>query len=143
MNLTATANNEDQCSRYTGNQSILAACISLYIDTVLTTLAAEDPTRPVWPSCPNEGLVAGVHSTTGLPNGRPLVARLSGRILDTHGPYTCSGQSGQRDPTEASVLFHSEFGVLSLPQFETLAEVLDGSQVRACRFCGIRGRWLC
>ena len=31
----------------------------------------------------------------------------------------------QASPSEAKVRFHSEFGMLSLPQFETLASMLD------------------
>eukprot|EP00047_Mylnosiga_fluctuans_P020434 m.92429 g.92429 ORF g.92429 m.92429 type:complete len:897 (-) comp8512_c0_seq1:138-2828(-) len=124
-----TANNEDQCSRYknAGQTVELENCLSLYIDTVLATIVSVDPSRPIWPSCPNEGLDSGVNRPTGLPNKQPLKARLTGPALDTHGPYGCAGAAGMRYPTEPSVLFHSEFGCLSLPQFETLAPQLNGS----------------
>ena len=46
--------------------------------------------------------------------------------LDVHGPYQSanSANSLMDGQPEARVLFHSEFGVLSLPQFETMAAVM-------------------
>jgi hypothetical protein len=38
---------------------------------VVTTIAEEDPTHPVWPSCPSSGWASGVDRLWGLPNGSP------------------------------------------------------------------------
>ena len=44
---------------------------------VATTIASEDISRPVWPSCPAFGWTSGVDMLTGLPNGNTLVTRPS------------------------------------------------------------------
>lgn len=44
---------------------------------VSTTIAQEDTSRPVWPSCPSVGWTTGVDMLTGLPNGQPLKTRPS------------------------------------------------------------------
>jgi len=54
---------------------------------VSTTIAEEDYSRPVWPSCPSVGWVSGVDRLYGLPNGKPLNPRKSGTNFETHGPY--------------------------------------------------------
>jgi beta-mannosidase len=41
---------------------------------VMTLVAAEDGSRPIWPGCPSTGWHSGVHRLTGLPNGQPLVS---------------------------------------------------------------------
>ena len=38
----------------------------------MTTIAAEDPSRPPWPSCPSHGWASGVDRLWSLPNGSPL-----------------------------------------------------------------------
>ena len=78
----------------------------------MTTVAAEDRSRPIWPSSPANGWISGVHRDTGLPNGLPLVnspgrtdtalaslpctacqCNLAGcSVADQHGPYV--GGSG-------------------------------------------------
>jgi hypothetical protein len=50
----------------------------LYASFVNTVMAEEDPSRPQWPSNPSEGWVSGVDRLTGLPNGKPLVAKVGG-----------------------------------------------------------------
>ena len=45
---------------------------------VITTVAEEDTSRPVWPSCPSFGWTSGVDTLWGLPNGNPLVTNLGG-----------------------------------------------------------------
>lgn len=55
-----------------------------------TTIASEDVSRPVWPSCPSEGWKSGVDMLTGLPNGQPLVTRTGSRTIETHGYYQVS-----------------------------------------------------
>ena len=83
-----------------------------YADFVMTTVADEDKSRPIWPSSPANGWISGVHRDTGLPNGLPLVnspgrteaavaslpctacqCNLAGcSVADQHGPYV--GGSG-------------------------------------------------
>ncbi len=43
-----------------------------YESFVTPLVAAEDPSRVVWPSCPSYGWSSGVDTLTGLPNGQPL-----------------------------------------------------------------------
>ena len=43
-----------------------------YASFLMTVTAAEDPSRPPWPSCPSMGWAHGVDALTGLPNGSPL-----------------------------------------------------------------------
>lgn len=58
---------------------------AFYYDTVLTTVAAHDDTRPLWPASPSSGFVTGVDTLTGHPNGNRLVGRFR-EDLDTHQP---------------------------------------------------------
>lgn len=51
------------------------------------------------------------------------VSRWNQGALDVHGPYAAPHQPNSLLPTESQVLFHSEFGELGLPQFETLVKV--------------------
>lgn len=37
------------------------------VDFVLTTVATEDLSRPLWPACPAHGWQTGVHKLTSLP----------------------------------------------------------------------------
>ena len=59
----------------------------IYASFVMTTVAQEDKSRVVWPSCPSAGWASGVHTLYGLPNGYPLVPRKSGGVVEEHGPY--------------------------------------------------------
>jgi beta-mannosidase len=43
-----------------------------YESFVSPTIAAEDPSRVIWPSCPSLGWATGVSTLTGLPTGGPL-----------------------------------------------------------------------
>ena len=45
----------------------------MYESFVAPLIAQEDPSRPVWPSCPSAGWSSGVDRLTGLPNGQALV----------------------------------------------------------------------
>lgn len=66
----------------------------LYSDFVMTTVAREDRSRPVWPSCPSNGWVSGVVRGTGLPNGKPLI-NSPGKTNDTRPCTACQcGLSG-------------------------------------------------
>ena len=44
----------------------------LYATFVMTTIVAEDSSRPPWPSCPSSGWLSGVDRLTSLANGSPL-----------------------------------------------------------------------
>lgn len=44
---------------------------------LMTTVAIEDPSRPVWPASPSYGWLTGVDSLTGLPNGEVLKEQTS------------------------------------------------------------------
>ena len=46
--------------------------LGVYTDFVMTTVAAEDRTRPVRSSCPWVGYETGVDALTGFPNGEKL-----------------------------------------------------------------------
>ena len=67
----------------------------------MTTIAAEDPSRPPWPSCPSGGWASGVDALWGLPNGSPKGlqprARTPADSLPTHASRpvrgTCAVQS--------------------------------------------------
>ena len=123
-------------SRYPNCPQVYADCVSVYIDTVLST-AAQWSAVPLWPVSPSAGWDSGVDTATGVPDGGRLVERddamasparpLQG-ALDVHGPYDgiCDPGSIRYDgfSSNHSVLFHSEFGQLSLPQFETIQAAL-------------------
>eukprot|EP00040_Diaphanoeca_grandis_P044335 m.11989 g.11989 ORF g.11989 m.11989 type:complete len:1111 (+) comp9093_c0_seq1:65-3397(+) len=142
-------NNEDQCSRYDPARSdsctgvnwyrncsqVYADCISVYINTVLAT-AAKWTAIPLWPSSPSAGWASGVDTATGVPDVSPLVGRGNGvssptrpsqGALDVHGPYGSSCEAGSLRRYESGVLFHSEFGQLSLPQYETFTTVMENT----------------
>jgi beta-mannosidase len=98
-----------------------------YYDTVLTTIAESDGSRPLWPASPSSGFATGVDTATGLPNGNPLTGRFQ-ETLDTHMPYGyCEASYVTSSQLNRSTLFKSEFGQTSLPAFETLAPVLNES----------------
>lgn len=62
----------------------------LYATFVMTTVAEEDDTRIVWPSCPSAvGWKTGVHAVNSIPNGRPMTTPNpdSHPPLEIHGPY--------------------------------------------------------
>jgi beta-mannosidase len=87
-----SGSNEDQCTRYnkaynggTGCQAgvppheqasceqIYQDCVSLYVDTVLTTVSHVDRgSRPIWPQSPAQGFLSGVDRATG----RPLIGHV-------------------------------------------------------------------
>ena len=49
----------------------------LYASFVMTTVASEDQSRAIWPSCPSGGWKSGVDTLWGLPNGNPFIASVS------------------------------------------------------------------
>ena len=75
-----------------------------YESFVAPTIAGEDPSRVIWPSCPSLGWATGVHTATGLPNGGPLkiltrasVAEARARAqaaLRVPAPVPCDGGGG-------------------------------------------------
>lgn len=139
--------NEDQCTKYDQKRSdacrpgstfwypncdvIYRDCVSIYIDTVLQT-AASCTSVPLWPVSPSAGWASGVDTATGIPNGVLVEkddavttsARWNQGGLDVHGPYGSPKSPNTLERSEGHVLFHSEFGELSLPQFETIIEAL-------------------
>lgn len=99
-----------------------------FYDTVLTSVAEADDSRPLWPASPSSGFATGVHTRSGLPNGNKLTGRFTD-TLDTHMPYNyCDGSYSTSRTMNASTFFKSEFGQVALPAFETLAAALDGSK---------------
>lgn len=63
----------------------------IYVTFVMQTVAEEDDTRIVWPSCPAKvGWKTGVYTIDGRPNGESLSAmstRKGQAPLEVHGPY--------------------------------------------------------
>merc|ERR1712137_791132 len=47
----------------------------LYVSFVMTQVAAEDRSRPIWPGCPSAGWSTGVRRLDSLPTGTPLASR--------------------------------------------------------------------
>lgn len=129
---------------------VFADCKALYIDTVLDT-AARFTSVPLWPVSPSAGWSKGVDRATGIPlldknfnvgqqhidGGAPTLVEKGTAVstltrplqgaLDVHGPYsaTCVVNRLSNYYTkvpEQQVLFHSEFGQLSFPQFESIRD---------------------
>eukprot|EP01052_Picozoa_sp_SAG31_P011930 SAG31_NODE_687_length_12813_cov_2.597216_12_plen_304_part_00 len=66
----------------------------LYADFVMTTVAQEDRSRVVLPSCPSNGWISGVFRGSGLPNGQELI-NSPGKTNDTRPCTACQcGLSG-------------------------------------------------
>ena len=63
----------DGCNECTVVTSDPESQTAVYASFVMATVADEDKSRVVWPSCPADGWSAGVHKLTGLPNGEPLL----------------------------------------------------------------------
>ena len=67
--------------------------MSVYATFVMQTVAQEDPTRPLWPSCPSTtGWKTGVKRISGRPNGGPLATYSRHELkppntMEKHGPY--------------------------------------------------------
>jgi hypothetical protein len=120
----------------------------LYASFVVTTVAQEDKSRPIWPSCPANGWTSGVDMLWGLPNGKTLVTRSSlNPSFETHGPYQHgTGFKAVNDPSGDLVLFPanvppklnkvptgldihgvyaSEFGCVGMSSFESMSETLS------------------
>jgi hypothetical protein len=66
---------------------------SIYASFVMQTVGEEDPTRPLWPSCPaRHGWKTGVMRINGKPNGRALETYTGkeakpSHAIERHGPY--------------------------------------------------------
>jgi len=63
---------KDYALRAVWNSCNECSASGLYVSFVMTLVAQEDASRPIWPGCPSKGWATGVHRLTGLPNGRPL-----------------------------------------------------------------------
>ena len=64
-----------------------------YESFVSPTIAAEDPSRVIWPSCPSLGWATGVHTLTGLPNGNALKIISAGGVPAVR-RVPCAASSG-------------------------------------------------
>lgn len=53
----------------TAEHMLLANHKQIYATFVLSIVAEEDKSRPIWPSCPAFGWVSGVNRIDSLPNG--------------------------------------------------------------------------
>jgi len=119
--------------------------MGLYESFVVTTVAEEDKSRPIWPSCPSAGWIHGVDSLWGLPDGIALSTRGS-NSHETHGYYqhgdgfkTVDNGDGvlhlfnpnippplKKSTTgpEVSAIYASEFGCCGMSSFESMAPTL-------------------
>jgi beta-mannosidase len=67
---------------------------------VATTVAEEDNSRPIWPSCPAAGWSTGVDMLTGLPNGNALSTRPTVSSLpSTSDPRFWTAPCGSKEGT--------------------------------------------
>jgi len=120
----------------------------IYASFVVTTVAQEDKSRPIWPSCPAAGWNSGVDMLWSLPNGKTLSTRGSvSPNFETHGPYQHgSGFKAVNDPDGKLQLFDanipprlnkvptgvdingvyaSEFGCVAMSSFESMSVTLS------------------
>ena len=67
---------------------VIGTGTGIYATFVMTVVAEEDKSRPVWPSCPASGWTGGVNPLTSIPNGKPLTTPEKTYSMETHGPYT-------------------------------------------------------
>jgi len=130
--------------------SLLGLCFALFYNSfVVTVIAEEDESRPVWPSCPAAGYQSGVDMLWGLPNGKSLVPRAPDSVkFETHGPYqhgtgfkSVDDPSGKLEMFGANIppalktgsstgpslpgIFASEFGCVGMSSFESMSETLS------------------
>ena len=119
----------------------------IYTTFVVTVVAQEDSSRPVWPSSPASGWSGGVNTLTSIPNGKLLTAATIRGHNEQHGYYTHGGGfpavNGQSTvamfnsgipiaikppgPTGVSHpnTFTSEYGVSVYSSFESMSGALD------------------
>jgi len=109
----------------------------VYASFVVTTVAEEDTSRPVWPSCPAAGWNSGVDTLWGLPNGKTLATRSSvSPNFETHGPYQHgTGFKSVNDPNGQLILFPSNIP----PKLSKVPTGIDINGVYASEFgcCGM------
>jgi hypothetical protein len=120
----------------------------IYANFVMTTVAQEDKSRAIWPSCPSKGWDHGADTLWGLPNGVPLATRTDGPGIETHGPYlNGNGFKAVNDPDgvlhlfdsnippnlnkpsttgpELQGVYASEFGCVAMSSFESMTPTLS------------------
>lgn len=119
----------------------------LYVSFVMTTVAMEDKSRPIWPGCPSSGWGNGVRKLDSIPTGSPLAPKTSGQTIERHGAYF-NGNGWQAvnqapankllirdtrlpvpltaDTTGLGIrsLFTSEFGASVFSSFESMSPTL-------------------
>eukprot|EP00658_Telonema_sp_P-2_P037323 TRINITY_DN26848_c0_g1_i1.p1 TRINITY_DN26848_c0_g1~~TRINITY_DN26848_c0_g1_i1.p1 ORF type:complete len:858 (-),score=160.40 TRINITY_DN26848_c0_g1_i1:403-2976(-) len=120
----------------------------LYASFVMTAVAEQDWSRPIWPSCPSSGWSAGIQPLTGLPSGLPLHTLSKSTGIEAHGPYfngngwpavnqAPANKLLVRDPhlpvqidngtlrgVQFRNVFGSEFGASVFSSFESMAPTL-------------------
>lgn len=145
---------------YAGNNEFMVESTgpsSVYSTFILTAVAAEDPSRILWPNSPSVGWRSGVDRLFGLPNGEPLISIGGGHIWqagnENHGPYTAGvgadkWSTVEIDPwnqdhtfnpdlplgltpaltgVDIHSVFFSEFGSASMSSFESMSGTLAPS----------------
>ncbi len=69
-------------------QVIVNTPTGIYATFVMTVVAQEDMSRPIWPSCPSHGWKSGAWRLSSLPSGQPLVPVVPNNVtIEIHGPY--------------------------------------------------------
>ncbi len=83
-----------------------------YASFAMGTVAEEDASRSIWPSCPGGGWLSGVDRLTSAPNGKPLSPRaVSQSSPESHGPYV----GGNGFPTDEAYGWNVDDLVLFAP----------------------------
>ena len=89
--------------------------VGLYESLVMPTVAANDASRPIWPSSPSSGWRGGVDRLTSRPNGKPLVTATNWgkvRIQYIHtGRDPCSNPRAAANPISFGGRGHGWGGV--------------------------------
>jgi beta-galactosidase/beta-glucuronidase len=127
---------------------VIGTGTGIYATFVMTVVAQEDASRPVWPSCPASGWTGGVNPLTSIPNGKPLKTPTQGPRFEKHGPYThgtgfpaVNGATAEQHfASQVPVTyragrstggislpstFASEFGASVFSSFESMSPTLD------------------
>jgi hypothetical protein len=86
----------------------------LYASFVMTTVAEEDTSRAIWPSCPSGGWKSGVDTLWGLPNGNPFIASVSAERGTLGARIT--GTKTRADAAAAAAAAAAGAGVSTVPR---------------------------
>ena len=133
-------------------QVVMNTSTGIYASFVMQTVADEDKSRAVWPSCPALGWTKGVHKLSAMPNGGSLITPKAGDAgwssIETHGPYqhgsgfpavngaadmqlfssnipiSVSGEGLVHNVDQKNV-FASEFGCVAMSSWESMSPTLS------------------